>query len=173
MRNPSSAAISIRSAVSPSTRAISLFSKPEASISIVAIRLRPFCPARRFVSMQPRPFGYGAILIALIAHPILNAQSSFTIVSAASYQATVAPDSLASMFGANLSPTTASATLDANGQLPTQLGGVGVQVDGQAAPLISVPPLKITFVVPESFPRGMVNVVTKPTNPGKPRPGPM
>src|ERR1022692_2136649 len=173
MRNPSSAAISIRSAVSPSTRAISLFSKPEASISIVAIRLRPFCPARRFVSMQPRPFGYGAILVAVIAPPILNAQSSFTIVSAASYQATVAPDSLASMFGANLSPTTASATLDANGQLPTQLGGVGLQVDGQAAPLIYVSPLQINFVVPGSVTPGMVDVVIQSTNTGTTRTGAM
>ena len=123
--------------------------------------------------MQPRPFGYGAILVALIAHPILNAQSSFTIVSAASYQATVAPDSLASMFGANLSPATASATLDANGQLPTQLGGVGVQVDGQAAPLIYVSPLQINFVVPGSVTPGMVDVVIQSTNTGTTRTGAM
>ena len=95
--------------------------------------------------MQSRLLGYGAILAARAAHPILNAQSSFTIVSAASYQRTVAPDSLASMFGANLAPATASATLDANGQLPTQLGGISVEVDGPAASLIYVSPLQVNF----------------------------
>ncbi|MBZ5623840.1 MAG: hypothetical protein LAQ69_34825 [Acidobacteriia bacterium] len=116
--------------------------------------------------MNPRPLGYSLILAALVAHPILNAQSSFTVVSAASYRTTVAPDSLASMFGANLSPATASATLDANGQLPTELGGVGVEVDGQAASLIYVSPLQINFVVPGSATPGTVNVVVRSADAG-------
>jgi uncharacterized protein (TIGR03437 family) len=124
--------------------------------------------------MQPRSLGYGAILAALIVHPILNAQSpSITVVSAASYQTTVAPDSLASMFGANLAATTASATLDANGQLPTQLGGISVQVDGQAAPLIYVSPLQINFLVPGSATPGAVSVVVQTTNTGATRTGTM
>jgi uncharacterized protein (TIGR03437 family) len=118
--------------------------------------------------MQSRPLGYGAILAALIAHPILIAQSSpFTVVSAASYQTTVAPDSLASMFGANLTQATASATLDANGQLPTELGGISVQVGSQAASLIYVSPLQVNFVVPGSASPGTVDVVVQPTSTGR------
>jgi uncharacterized protein (TIGR03437 family) len=112
--------------------------------------------------MNPRRIGYGLILVSLAAHPMLNAQSSFTVASAASYQLTVAPDSLASMFGANLAPATASAALDANGQLPTQLGGVGVDVDGQAASLIYVSPSQINFVIPGSATPGTASVVVRP-----------
>jgi uncharacterized protein (TIGR03437 family) len=99
----------------------------------------------------------------------LRAQSSFTVVSAASYRLTVAPDSLASLFGANLAPATASATLGANGQLPTQLGGIGVEVDGQAARLICVSPLQINFVIPGSVTPGAVNVVVRSTDAGASR----
>jgi uncharacterized protein (TIGR03437 family) len=77
------------------------------------------------------------------------------------------------MFGANLAATTASATLDANGQLPTQLGGISVQVDGQAAPLIYVSPLQINFLVPGSATPGAVSVVVQTTNTGATRTGTM
>jgi len=80
-------------------------------------------------------------LFVIFLAPFLQAQS-FTVVSAASYQATLAPDSLASLFGANLAATSVSATLDSNGQLPTQLGGIDVEVDGQLSPLIYVSPLR-------------------------------
>ncbi len=106
-------------------------------------------------------------LALLITHSNLIAQSSpLTVVSAADYRTTVAPDSLASMFGANLSASTASATLDANGQLPTQLGGVSLQVDGQAASLIYVSPLQINFVVPGSATPGIVSMVVKRVDTG-------
>lgn len=121
----------------------------------------------RFMNMHLRPL---FILIALIA-PILNAQSSFTVVSAANYQLTVAPDSLASMFGANLAAATASAELDANGQLPTQLAGISVEVDGQAASLIYVSPLQINFVIPGSATPGTANVVVRSTGQSNPRTG--
>src|SRR5258708_6934788 len=85
--------------------------------------------------------------VALIA--AASAQTApFTVVSAASYQAVVAPNSLASIFGAGVATTTASAQLDANGQLPTVLGGTTVEVNGEAAALIYVAPSQINFVMP-------------------------
>ncbi len=94
---------------------------------------------------------------------------SFTVVSAASYQATLAPDSLASLFGANLTATSVSATLDSNGQLPTQLGGVDVEVDGQLSPLIYVSPLQINFLVPAGTTPGTANVVVRSVDTGATR----
>src|ERR1039458_3018779 len=69
-------------------------------------------------------FRSGAMFAGLMASSTGLAQSTpFAVVSAASYQAgmAVAPDSLASLFGVNLAGSTAWATLDQNGQLPTQL----------------------------------------------------
>ncbi|HLK69256.1 MAG TPA: hypothetical protein VKU19_37750 [Bryobacteraceae bacterium] len=114
--------------------------------------------------MQCRPFVQSAvaILAVLAAQPGASAQTSpFTVTSAASYQTTVAPDSLVSMFGANLAAAAASATLDANGQLPTQLGGISVLVDGQAAALLYVSPLQVNFLVPGSTTPGNVSVVVQ------------
>ena len=90
------------------------------------------------------------------------AQSTpFAVVSAASYQAgmAVAPDSLASLFGVNLAGSTAWATLDQNGQLPTQLAGAQVQVNGEAAALLYVSPSQVNFVVPGDTAPGTADVI--------------
>jgi len=107
-------------------------------------------------------------LFVIFLAPFLQAQS-FTVVSAASYQATLAPDSLASLFGANLAATSVSATLDSNGQLPTQLGGIDVEVDGQLSPLIYVSPLQINFLVPAGTTPGTANVVVRSIDTGSTR----
>ena len=119
--------------------------------------------------MDFRPLIRSLVFAALFVHPVLHAQSSFTIVSAASYQPTLAPDSLASMFGANLAASAVSATLDANGQLPTQLGGIDVEVDGQLSALIYVSPLQINFLVPGGTTAGTSTVVVRTTSTGATR----
>jgi uncharacterized protein (TIGR03437 family) len=109
---------------------------------------------------------YGAILVGLIASATVVAQSvSFAVVSAASYQpgGAVAPDSLASLFGSNLAGSTASATLDQNGQLPTEMAGVSVEVNGEAAALLYVSPSQINFVVPADAALGAAKVVVQNT----------
>ena len=68
----------------------------------------------------------------------------------------VAPDSLASLFGADLAPGTAQADFQ---PLPTQLGGVSLTVTDAAgnsrnAPLIYVSPGQINFVVPAGVAAG-------------------
>ena len=91
-------------------------------------------------------------------------QAQITIVSGASYQKQVAPNSLASIFGAGLSSATASAQLDSNGQLPTQLAGVTVEMNGQAAPLIFVSPAQVNLLVPASVSIGTASVVVRSTS---------
>lgn len=82
--------------------------------------------------------------------------SAFTVISAASLFPLVAPDSLAWASGSSLAPTTEAAV---SKPLPVTLGGVSVQVvDGtgtsRPAPLISVSPQRIVFVVPAGTAEG-------------------
>jgi uncharacterized protein (TIGR03437 family) len=105
----------------------------------------------------------------LIANSTVLAQSvPFAVVSAASYQpgAAVAPDSLASIFGVNLAGSTASATLDLSGQLPTQLAGTSVEVNGEATSLLYVSSSQINFVVPADAATGTANVLVRNTSTG-------
>jgi uncharacterized protein (TIGR03437 family) len=105
----------------------------------------------------------------LIANSTVLAQSApFAVVSAASYQpgGAVAPDSLAALFGVNLAGYTASATLDQNGQLPTELAGTRVEVNGEAARLLYVSSSQINFVVPGNTAAGTADVVVRNTATG-------
>jgi uncharacterized protein (TIGR03437 family) len=123
----------------------------------------------RLVIVRPGLPCYGAILASLIANSMVLAQSSpFAVVSAASYQpgGAVAPDSLAALFGVNLAGSTAWATLDQNGQLPTQLAGARVEVNGEAASLLYVSASQINFVVPGDVAIGTADVLVRNTNTG-------
>jgi uncharacterized protein (TIGR03437 family) len=104
------------------------------------------------------------------------AQSApFSVVSAASYRpgVAVAPDSLAALFGVNLAGSTAWATLDPNGQLPTQLAGTSVEVNGEAARLIYVSSSQINFVVPGDAVTGTANVLVRNATNGAAQSGTM
>ena len=111
--------------------------------------------------MRPVSFYAGAVAAVLLAQVPLSAQTaSFTVLSGASYQPVVAPDSWAVAFGTALAQTTATATLDAaTGQWPTVLGGTTVQVNGQAAELYYVSPGQINFLVPDGTAFGSLSVV--------------
>ena len=133
------------------------------------MRIRPFVAVERLVIVRPGLPCYGAILAGLIANSTVMAQSTpFAVVSAASYQpgGPVAPDSLAALFGVNLAGSTASATLDQNGQLPTGLGGARVEVNGEAASLLYVSASQINFVVPGDVAIGTADVLVRNTNTG-------
>ncbi len=98
---------------------------------------------------------------------ILTAQPpALVMVNAASYGAASAPDSLATIFGANLAQGTASATLDAAGQLPTELAGTRVEIAGVAAALFYVSPTQINLVVPAGIDPGTVVVAVISTASG-------
>lgn len=72
-------------------------------------------------------------------------------VSSASFNPIVAPDSLASIFGTRFSNTEAEAQLDENGQLPTELAGTRVEINGRPAGLLFVSPNQINcFIDPDT-----------------------
>lgn len=76
-----------------------------------------------------------------------------TIVSAASYEnAAVTPGSIVSAFGTKLATATANATdIDLSTpaiDLPTNLSGTTVQVNGQFAGILFVSPLQVNFLIP-------------------------
>ena len=88
--------------------------------------------------------------------PLLPAISSGGVVDAAGFQPTLAPGSLASLFGVELSTTTEAAQSQ---PLPTSLAGARIQVNGADAPLLFVSPKQINFQVPFETVAGTVSVV--------------
>ncbi len=85
----------------------------------------------------------------------LSLTSPTASVSAASYQAENAAESIVAAFGINLATSTAAAT---SLPLPTSLGGVTVLVDGVPAPLFFVSPTQINYALPEGTSPGTASV---------------
>ncbi|MBI3721804.1 MAG: hypothetical protein HY248_04550 [Fimbriimonas ginsengisoli] len=109
-----------------------------------------------------RPARLAAVLFAFLLTGAAYAQSgsaNVTVVSSATYGAVVAPDSIITIFGSGMASTTASATLDANGQLPTDLGGISVEINGRLAALLYVSPSQINLVAPATTEAGTASVV--------------
>jgi uncharacterized protein (TIGR03437 family) len=84
-------------------------------------------------------------------------QESIVVQSAAAPVSVVAPDSLASIFGANLAAATDRA---ASQPLPLSLGGISVTVQDAAgtsatAPLLYVSPTQINFLMPSGLATGV------------------
>jgi uncharacterized protein (TIGR03437 family) len=82
------------------------------------------------------------------------------VQSAAAPSSAVAPDSLASLYGANLAPGVAQASAQ---PLPLALGGVALSVTdaagvGRAAPLLYVSPGQINFLVPDGTAAGLATL---------------
>jgi uncharacterized protein (TIGR03437 family) len=80
---------------------------------------------------------------------------------------------LAALFGVNLAGSTAWATLDQNGQLPTELAGTRVEVNGEAAGLLYVSSSQINFVAPGDAATGTVDVLVRNTVSGAAQSGTM
>ncbi len=96
-------------------------------------------------------------------------QESIVVQSAAAPISVVAPESLGSIFGANLASTTGQATSQ---PLPLSLGGVGITVQDSAgtsaaAPLLYVSPGQINFLTPPGLATG-VATFTITGGPGSP-----
>jgi len=77
----------------------------------------------------------------------ITAAASAATLEGASDTAKLAPGTLVSIFGQNLTDSTASAPADAN-PLPTTVGGVQVYVDGRLAPILSVSPTQVNAQIP-------------------------
>jgi uncharacterized protein (TIGR03437 family) len=79
-----------------------------------------------------------------------------TTVDAAGFRQTVAPESIAVAFGANLATqTTVARTLP----LPTSLGGTSVRVNGIAAPLFFVSRSQVNYQIPPATTTGTATVI--------------
>ncbi len=81
--------------------------------------------------------------------------TSAAVLDAAGYGTTVAPESIASLFGTNLATSSAST----GAILPNALAGTSVYVNGVAAPLFFVSPGQINFLVPENTVPGPATVI--------------
>lgn len=107
-------------------------------------------------------YGRGAFQINLKAPQTGPNVLAGGVVNAASYQAAVAPGSIASLFGTRL----AANSITAPGRpLPLTLGGTSVTVNGQQAPLYFVSPGQINFQVPFEV-SGTQAVITVTTQEG-------
>lgn len=78
------------------------------------------------------------------------------VVNAASFVASMAPGSLASIFGSNFGTAGESASAV---PLPLTLAGVSVTVNGRLAPLVYANPTQINFQIPYETPVGNASVV--------------
>lgn len=78
----------------------------------------------------------------------------------------IAPDSLATLFGSNLAGTTALASVDSKGALPTEVAGVSVALNGRPCGLVFVSPTQINFHVPPLTELGEAQVIVRDSNKG-------
>jgi uncharacterized protein (TIGR03437 family) len=88
--------------------------------------------------------------------------TSLSIVHAATQTAeALAPNTIATIYGSNLSFNTATATSSnlVGGDLPQSLGGVGVIVGGWQANLFFVSPTQINFLIPYQLTAGPETVI--------------
>lgn len=98
--------------------------------------------------------GSGILCLAALA-----AGQDLTVVSAASFLPGIAPESLGTAFGSALASETRSAELDAEGNLPLELAGVTLELNGERAPLLFVSPAQINFLAPRTVRTGVAEVV--------------
>ncbi len=98
----------------------------------------------------------------VISAPVfLNVQASETaaaVTDAAGYSLSVAPDSIAAVFGTGLATRTVGLS---TATLPTTLDGTTVYVNGIPAPLFFVSPGQINFQIPESLTPGPATVAIR------------
>lgn len=135
------------------------FSNSLENASTPSIKVTPKNPSLQPVTLNA---GQQVQVTANAVSPIAAAGtpvSRGTVVNAASFGKPLARGSLATVFGPNLSGTTASAS---NLPLPKLLGGVQVTVGGIEAPLVYVSPGQINFQIPFEAPaQGTVPVIVK------------
>src|SRR3984957_3998951 len=95
----------------------------------------------------------------------LNGQQILSVVSAANNEPVVSPNSLATIYGANLAQGSASAQVNPSGMLPSAISGTSVSIGGKPAQLLYASPGQINFVVPSNTPLGSATVsVTSPNS---------
>ena len=116
-----------------------------------------------------KPVATVVLLLCLYVSGALAQTPQVALVNAASYEAAVAPGSIAALFGNGLATQTqAAATLP----LPTALAGTSVKIGGRAAPLFFASPSQFNLQVPSGLNAGthfievFTNNATTPTHTG-------
>jgi uncharacterized protein (TIGR03437 family) len=133
-------------------------------------------PMRRVSWLSGMSWAFGLMLVLLSVSGLVQhtgfvsfaardiSASAVATVSAASFEATpVAPESIVASFGLNLATRTALAAGDADPntpgiQLPTELAGTTVEVNGRRAGLFFVSANQINYLIPDSAPDGTVTI---------------
>ena len=100
-------------------------------------------------------------LLAILGWARPAAAQELTVVSAASYAASIAPEAWASAFGSGLAETTIVAELGEDGLFPLEVGGVTVEVAGEPARIHFVSPGQVNFLAPAGLTPGIVTVVLR------------
>jgi uncharacterized protein (TIGR03437 family) len=110
--------------------------------------------------MKLRSLLFAAIIASF---SLAGAAEPIYVVNGASYDSAqpLAPGAFATVFGENLASGIFSAQVDAEGRLPTSLGGVSVLVNGTPAMLYYVAPGQINFVMPASVAPGLASIMVQ------------
>lgn len=95
------------------------------------------------------------VCLCLALQTALAQSPTVALVNGASYEAGVAPASIASLFGSGLATETSAAP---SLPLPTTLANVTVKINGQVAPLFYVSPLQINLQVPAATAPGTATI---------------
>ena len=121
--------------------------------------------AIRLVSVAEGPIGEDVSLTAAITGDGMSISSSGSRFSIGSDARELPPGTMSAIFGENLAD---GVYMPAEGaaQLPTELGGVQVYVNGIASPLYSVTPEQINFQVPWQKEGTTISVYVRRTLPG-------
>ncbi len=98
------------------------------------------------------------------ASPVAIAVGNVSLISAvtnaASYtQGSVSPGEIIAIFGQNIGPSPAATLTISNGYVGTSLGGVGVTINGIAAPILYVSPEQASVQVPYEVTAGSQTLV--------------
>jgi uncharacterized protein (TIGR03437 family) len=99
---------------------------------------------------------FPAVLLMAVAGGAFAQPQVGAVTNAADYTPTLAPGSLATIFGSGMAPSIASAT---STPLPASLNTVTVTVDGRSAPLYYVNPVQINFQIPYNTTAGLAKLI--------------
>ncbi|MBM3748662.1 MAG: hypothetical protein FJW34_23040, partial [Acidobacteria bacterium] len=99
-------------------------------------------------------FALVSVCLALAQQPPVNPAIQ-VVVNGASFDNRLAPGVLATVIGSNLAGTTAQGQ---GSPLPTELGGVSVQIGGKPGALTFISASQVTFQVPVDLPTGPATV---------------
>jgi trimeric autotransporter adhesin len=92
---------------------------------------------------------------APVAVTVGNVSAISAITNSASYaQGSVSPGEIIAIFGQNIGPSAAATLSISNGYVQTSLGGVGVTIDGIAAPILYVSSQQVSVQVPYTVAAG-------------------